>query len=149
MPGFVPSVGGGVHAIHDRDCGYREPGPRSIVTRAGYALEQELPMRPMSCRRWITPLVIAAAFVAGIGVDHIALREAHAQSLSTATIYVPPGGLVFRTPDGSAIARLSRDAHGGIFELFDDQQAVSVRAPSVAAPRPPLAPNPYVIDPGY
>jgi hypothetical protein len=94
----------------------------------------------------VTALSLAIAFVVGMGADHFAQREAHAQSLSTATLYVPLGGLVFRAPDGTALARISRDAHGGAFELFDDRQEVSMRVPSpgTLAPAPP--PNPYVLD---
>jgi hypothetical protein len=97
-------------------------------------------MRSTSSRRWTTALAIAAAFVTGLGVNQFAQREAQAQSISTASVYVPAGGLVFRATDGTAIARLSRDAHGGTFELFDDRHEVSVRVPrAVSDP----APNPY------
>jgi hypothetical protein len=103
-------------------------------------------MRSTSSRRRITALAIATAFVAGIGASQLAQHEAQAQSLSTATLYVPAGGLVFRAPDGTAIARLSRDAHGGTFELFDNRHEVSMRAPKGPAKFPELAPNPYATD---
>lgn len=77
----------------------------------------------------------AAGFVAGVLV-----RPAQAQSLTTATIYVPPGGLVFRTLDGAPIARLSADAHGGNFELLDDHFAARPVEGSQ------LRPNPYSVD---
>ena len=100
-------------------------------------------MRSTSSRRWITAMAIAAAFVTGVGVTQFAQREAQAQSVTTATVYVPSGGLVFRATDGTALARLSRDAHGGTFELFDDRHEVSMRVPrAVSDP----APNPCVVD---
>jgi hypothetical protein len=55
--------------------------------------------------------------------QRLLLREARADSASsTSTLYVPPSGLVFRALDGTPIARISRDAHGGIFEVYDDRQ---------------------------
>ncbi len=42
-------------------------------------------------------------------------------------------------PDGTLIARLSRDEHGGAFELFDDRHEACATAPR---------PNPYVDDDG-
>jgi hypothetical protein len=103
-------------------------------------------MRSTSPRAWITVLTIATAFVTGIGVDRCMGREAQAQSLSTTTLYVPARGLVFRAPDGTALARLSRDAHGGTFELFDDRHEVSTRVQRAAPLSPVLAPNPFEID---
>jgi hypothetical protein len=99
-------------------------------------------MRSMSSRRWITALAVAAAFVAGIGADQLGQREAHAQSGSTATLYVPSGGLVFRATDGTVLARLSRDGRGGTFELYDDRHEVSMRVPKLGE----LAPSPYGIE---
>lgn len=54
-------------------------------------------------------------------------RDARAQSQSSvSTVLVPPGGLVFRSPEGRTIARLSRDESGGVIELYDnDEQVVS------------------------
>jgi hypothetical protein len=97
----------------------------------------------MPSRRWITALAIAGAFVAGAGISQLTQREAHAQSSTTATLYVPSGGLVFRATDGTALARLSRDAHGGTFELFDDRHEVSTRVPRGSAEP---APNPYTVE---
>ena len=99
-------------------------------------------MRSMPARRWITALAVAAAFVAGVGVDEVGQREAQAQAQSTATMYVPSGGLVFRAADGTVLARLSRDAHGGTFELYDDRHQVSMRVPKLSD----LAANPYVTE---
>jgi hypothetical protein len=68
-------------------------------------------------------LAFAATFVAGVLSQRLLLREAHADpASSTASLYVPPSGLVFRTLDGTPIARISRGAHGGVFEVYDDQQ---------------------------
>jgi hypothetical protein len=48
--------------------------------------------------------------------------------------------------DGKAIARLSRDARGGVFELFDDRQQVAARvsAGAIGPGRPPR--EAYVLD---
>jgi hypothetical protein len=100
-------------------------------------------MRSARSRRWITGLAIVCAFVAGAGAGQLTQRDALAQSQTTASIYVPAGGLVFLAPDGTALARISRDANGGRLELFDDHHEVSVRVPR-AAPSvsvPPLDPN--------
>jgi hypothetical protein len=104
-------------------------------------------MRQSSSNVRIT-VIIAVAFAAGIGVGQFGRGEAHAQSLSTATLYVPAGGLVFRAPDGTALARLARDAHGGTFELFDDRHEVSMRVPRVASAAPESAPNRGMFDKG-
>jgi len=97
-------------------------------------------LRP-SRRTLVSMLTLTAAFVAGVAFDAIGHREARAQSLATSTILVPEGGLVFRATDGTALARLSRDANGATFELFDDHAASKQvrRAPE-------LRPNPYEVD---
>ena len=100
-------------------------------------------MRPTVSRRWLTVLAVGLAFALGAGAGSLRPKEAQAQSLSASTVYVPAGGLVFRAPDGTALARLSRDAHGGKFELFDDRHEVSVRVPNVAPNAPPPPANPY------
>jgi hypothetical protein len=47
-------------------------------------------------------------------------RDARAQpAASVSTVYVPPEGMVFRTLDGHPIARMTRDANGAVFELYD------------------------------
>jgi hypothetical protein len=69
--------------------------------------------------------------------------EARADSVvATSTIYVPPSGLVFQSRDGRPIARLSRDAAGGVFELYDNRQQVARRVYSM----PPANANAYAID---
>ena len=64
--------------------------------------------------------VLVATFAGGMASPRWTEREAIARQPQTATMYVPPDGLLFRAPDGRAIARLSYDAHGGVFEVIDD-----------------------------
>jgi hypothetical protein len=67
-----------------------------------------------------------------------------------ATVYVPASGLVFSTLDGKAIARLSRDEHGGVLELYDDRQEPTARFSSGALAnghtRRAAQKNPFLID---
>jgi hypothetical protein len=87
--------------------------------------------------------LLGMLFAGGIGFGAGALqREAHAQSVATSTIYVPAGGLVFRAADGTPLARLSRGAHGGSFELFNE------RGETRAAPAKDAASNGYTLDEG-
>ena len=105
--------------------------------------------RTPSPRALVAVLALAAAFAAGALSQHLGSREAHAQSGTPAAITVPADGLVFRSPDGRPIARLSRDMRGGVFELYDDRQEVVTRlgntVRAVAAAKE-LHPNPYVVD---
>jgi hypothetical protein len=105
----------------------------------------------------VVPALAALALAFGMGVasQHLGVREAHAQPAPAmaATVYVPGDGLMFKTADGRPLARLSRDASGGVFELYDDRGLVAQRvsAGSVAAtwtaPSPKeLHPNPYATD---
>ena len=76
-------------------------------------------------------------------------RTAHAEPITiVSTVYVPAEGIVFRATDGKPIAKLSRDAHGGFLELYDDSQDVGVRLSSAggrpAATRPPR--ESYLLD---
>jgi hypothetical protein len=97
---------------------------------------------PRPSRRTVVSLLtVTAAFVAGMAFDAVGHREAHAQALATSTILVPEGGLIFRATDGTTLARLSRDAHGASFEVFEDQ-AGSTQVHSSSE----LHANPYVID---
>jgi hypothetical protein len=78
-------------------------------------------------------LAVAASFAAGLLASQLWVRDAHAQAAPfAATIYVPSDGLAFRTFDGRVIARLSYDAHGGVFALYDEheQPVANVRAES-------------------
>jgi hypothetical protein len=55
--------------------------------------------------------------------------------------------LIFRTPDGKAIARLSRDAHGGVLELYDDRQEAAARlSGAVLGASHPAAREPFALD---
>jgi hypothetical protein len=92
-------------------------------------------MPALSPRVAASVLIVAAAFLAGVVFDELGHREARAQSLTTSTIVVPEGGLYFRAPDGTLVARLSRDAHGGSFELFDGRAGMATKE---------LRPNPYL-----
>jgi hypothetical protein len=81
-------------------------------------------------------LALAVAFGAGVGSAHFLEREARAQSSQTASVYVPPDGLTFRSPDGRVIARLSYDGRGGAFEVYDGHERPA------SALRPAFAPLP-------
>jgi hypothetical protein len=76
--------------------------------------------------------VALAAALGGAVVSHaVWTRDAHAQgTTSITTIYVPADGLVFRSLDGRPIARLSRDVHGGMLEVYDDHDEATVRVSS-------------------
>jgi hypothetical protein len=61
-------------------------------------------------------------------------RRAEAQPYAS-SIQVPPGGLTFRAADGRAVARLSYDARGGLFEVLDEHgAAASTLGPGRATP---------------
>jgi hypothetical protein len=61
---------------------------------------------------------LVAAFGAGVAAGHME-RTARADLVPPGTVYVPTEGLVFRSTDGRAIARLGYDAHGGFFDLYE------------------------------
>ena len=86
-------------------------------------------------------LALVVAFGGGLASSHLLERDARAQSsLQTAAVYVPPEGLAFRALDGRVVARLSYDARGGSFEVYDHHEhpAAALRAGFVAdAPRTP------------
>ncbi|HXX66513.1 MAG TPA: hypothetical protein VEK07_05005 [Polyangiaceae bacterium] len=88
-------------------------------------------MRPS----WNTGVIVAGGFSAAIGaaLGHWAWpRDARAEPASSgSTVYVPSGGLVFRTLDGRPILRLSREAAGGVLELYDDEEQVTSRITAV------------------
>lgn len=98
-----------------------------------------------STRALLWSLSVCAAFVGGIAYEHSG-REAQAQSAGISTLYVPAGGLVFRSVDGKPLARISEDSHGGALELYDDRREVSLRMQGRNA-APVLAhENPYTLD---
>jgi hypothetical protein len=111
----------------------------------------------------VLPIALAAA-IGGAAVSHVfSGRSAHAQpQASIATIYAPPDGIIFRSLDGRPIARLARDVHGGILELYDEHDEVATRLsgdePRIVRPSAPAAPaaarvftlddqNPWVAEP--
>ena len=115
-------------------------------------------------------LIVPVAFAVGALTSRWLVREARADAVPfAATVYVPSDGIAFRSFDGHVIARLSYDAHGGFFEVYNEREQVASRvrgeptgptsAPAhslpVAEPQPPPAPPPathdcappYTIDP--
>jgi hypothetical protein len=110
----------------------------------------------MGEQRWVRRFAWAGALVlayaAGVASKRFWVPDAHAQASTTpvvATMYIPSGGLVFRTPDGRPVARLSRDAHGGLFELFDEHDTAMSAVPrQVPSPfgNARQVKEPYVLD---
>jgi hypothetical protein len=101
-----------------------------------------------SPRALLWSLTVCAAFVGGIAFEHFG-REARAQSAGISTLYVPPGGLVFRSMDGKPLARISQDAHGGgALEVFDERREVAVRVDGQRDGHAPVLAheNPYTLD---
>jgi len=103
-------------------------------------------------------LVVPLAFAVGAGASQLLVREAHAQAVPfAATAYVPSDGLAFRTFDGHVIARLSYDAHGGVFEIYNEREQVASRVrgeplgrvPSSPPPSLPVAPANTPVDFGF
>ena|ERR1700730_14366102 len=89
-------------------------------------------MSPSPSRALAFAIAGVVTFAAGALSQRLWLRDARAQATSAAsTIFVPWEGLVFRTPDGRAIARLSRDANGGVLELYDDHHSARFGAGAI------------------
>jgi hypothetical protein len=96
--------------------------------------------RAIPIGRWQFAVLAAIVAVSGFGGGVVsgrlfAVRDANAQARSPASsINVAASGLLFRGPDGRVIARLSSDAGGGVFELFDahEQLGARMRASSFA-----------------
>jgi hypothetical protein len=113
--------------------------------------EENSGMRATPWHPLLWSLTLATAFLAGMVAEHLGQSEAHAQSAqSTSTIYVPPGGLVFRTLDGKPIARIGRDAHGNSIELYDSDHETASRvltSDTAVADEKPVSASPYVLDP--
>ena len=66
--------------------------------------------------------VILVAMISGLvaGATASSFREARAETnAETTSIVVGKAGLVFKSADGKAMARLSRDPNGNKFELYD------------------------------
>lgn len=89
-----------------------------------------------------TPILAVAALSAMLGgaLEHWACpRDARAQPQSSvSTVFVPSEGIVFRSLDGRPIARLSREASGGVIELYDENEQVTTRL-TAATPSIPKA----------
>jgi hypothetical protein len=102
-------------------------------------------MRTFSNRALVWTLSVFAAFAAGVASEHFG-REAHADSMTgVSTLYVPPGGLVFKATDGTPLARIGRDAHGGTLELYDEHGEIAGRRQHGPRVTPALLrENPYV-----
>jgi hypothetical protein len=94
----------------------------------------------MQVRPPLAILALLAAFAGGVAMSHLIEREARAQSgPQGASVIVPTDGLTFRAVDGRIVARLSYDAHGGAFEVYDGRErpAGALRSgPAAEAPRP-------------
>jgi hypothetical protein len=88
-------------------------------------------------RSRVFALAALSAF-AGAGLGHWAWpRDARAQPQSSiSTVFVPSEGIVFRTLDGRPIARLSREASGGVIELYDEDEQVTTRLTAATPPMP-------------
>ena len=114
----------------------------------------------MQVRLSFAILALAAAFAGGIGASHLVEREARAQSgAQSASVFVPSEGLTFRAVDGRVIARLSYDARGGAFEVYDSHErptgalrpassAEPLRTSAVFPP-PVTTTSPAFVDLGY
>jgi hypothetical protein len=85
----------------------------------------------------LASLVTVAGFLGGAASNQIfGEREVRAEDRSAvSTMYVPSHGLVFRGHDGRMIARLSSDASGGVFELFDANEQPGARIHSTPGGR--------------
>ncbi len=80
-------------------------------------------------------LAVVAAFAGGVLSPRLLERTAHAEQPAGSTVYVPSEGLTFRTFDGRVVAKLSYDAHGGVFDVYRESSEVSERRESVILPR--------------
>jgi hypothetical protein len=95
----------------------------------------------MQVRLPLALLSLLAAFGCGAALSHLAERDARAQTAHAATVYLPPEGLTFRSLDGHLVARLTSDARGGSFEVYDNHEhpAGALRAGLAAAGAAPPA----------
>ena len=100
-------------------------------------------MPPISHRPVLSLVVVVTAFVGGMVFDAVGHPEARAQSLTTSTIVVPEGGLYFRTPDGTPVARLSHGARGASFELYDNALATPGAAAKDLRSKPDVVEDPF------
>jgi hypothetical protein len=90
-----------------------------------------------SIRPYTRSVLWLAVFVAGQLSGRLLPHEASAQtSQMPATIYVPSGGLMFRAPDGTLIAMLSRDGRGGFLQVVNGDGRSTTRVPEDYRPGP-------------
>jgi hypothetical protein len=107
-------------------------------------------------------VALAAAFGAGVLTSHALEKDAQAERPPMASaVFVPNGGLAFRTLDGRVIAKLAYDAKGGFLELYDEHErpAASLHAagvsgltgaaPVVSPPATQLGQGSAIVDLGY
>jgi hypothetical protein len=96
---------------------------------------------------FLVPAAVACAFAGGFASSRVLERDARAQTAPFAsTVYVPTEGLVFRRFDGRMVARLSYDAHGGVFELFDERERRTARMHEDTPPvRAQSSPSPALV----
>jgi hypothetical protein len=77
----------------------------------------------MRRRLVLSAAILVGTFVSGALASRWLEREAQARPASqSASIFVPPDGLAFRTMEGRMIARISYDARGGVVEVFDGNE---------------------------
>jgi hypothetical protein len=107
-----------------------------------------MPLRSMP-RPLLLLLTACTAFLAGATYEHFG-RSAQAQSAGVSTVYVPAGGVVFRSLDGAPLARITRDAHGGVLEMYDNHKDVATRLgaghPRAVVPQELAEDNPYSLE---
>jgi len=103
----------------------------------------------------LAALVVVAGFAGGVVSERfLHAGDATAQERpNTSTIYVGQGGLVFRSVDGRALARLGGDATGGFIEVYNSREQPAARLRPGSAldmPAPPervLGPQPPQLRP--
>jgi hypothetical protein len=77
----------------------------------------------MRARPVLFTMALVVTFFGGAVASHLFERQAQAKPAGQpASVYVPPDGLAFRTLDGRIIARMSYDARGGFFEVYDNNE---------------------------
>jgi hypothetical protein len=81
-----------------------------------------------SKRLFLVSALVVSAFAGGALSSRVFAGDARADARpTTATIYVPADGLVFRSPEGKTIARISSDASGGVLELYNEKEQPGAR----------------------
>jgi hypothetical protein len=71
----------------------------------------------------VRALTLVLVFGAGLVTSRALEKDAQAERPPVASaVFVPNGGLAFRTLDGRVIAKLAYDAKGGFLELYDEHE---------------------------